>query len=123
MLVPSKCACGEWTVLERSNVWTRWDAAIVEGDDLAVAIILGKQLCRLDDTLALVRLTEVWNTRGLKPDGRYLALHKCGCLPVGTHSWHSRKESLNVEPMDWPDVEPDPNSSDPWSGILKTTLF
>lgn len=46
-LTPVKCSgCGRWCIEQRgATQWDKWDAGIITGDDLTVAIILNRTHC------------------------------------------------------------------------------
>ena len=47
-LVVTVCeGCGLYIIQDRENVWESWDYGLVEGDDLTVAIILGRPVTRV----------------------------------------------------------------------------
>ena len=80
-LFDRRCQCGRWIVSQRDGVWDEWDAGLITGDDIMVAIILGRRL-------ALIR----WMPFGdamlmpvgehLDPTGRYLSAHDCRMTPI-----------------------------------------
>lgn len=76
--------CSHWILRCKQGVWESWDPGVVTGDDLAVAIILGRRLTRLEPIYGSTtpRLIDVCGERGIKPDGRYLAEHRCWTEPI-----------------------------------------
>lgn len=84
--------------------WTKWDAGIIEGDDLPIAIILDKPLCRIDITPCTGHpaLKTVLGVIGLKADGQYLALHQCFHKRISDRPWKSgvRKRRQDLSFLD-----------------------
>lgn len=84
-LTPVACAgCGLWVIEDRETVWERWDAGVLTGDDLTVAIILGRPLARIrwDGMLGQPFLTMVAGCYGIDAGGVYLAGHECGLARI-----------------------------------------
>lgn len=121
-LHPVKCGgCGRWVIEDRDRVeWSKWDAGVVAGDDLAVAIILGRFLLRLDKVGALTRMTLVFGVRGLEPDGEYLADHRCECAPISVKPFKPGSVKALPKPV-LPECRAAPGYADPWAGIPAET--
>lgn len=117
-LHPVRCGgCGRWVIEDRDRVeWSKWDAGVVTGDDLAVAIILDRFLLKLTSVGALTRLTLVFGTRGLESGGEYLADHRCGCAPISTRPFKPGSVKALPKP-DLPECRAAPGYTDPWAGI------
>ncbi|NEG90590.1 hypothetical protein GFD25_11505 [Bifidobacterium aerophilum] len=67
-------------LVQQLGVWDVYDAGVVSGDDLTVAIILGRRLSRIkwNSTYRQPTLIDVCGSIGVRPDGQYLAEHVCG---------------------------------------------
>ena len=117
-LHPVRCGgCGLWVIEDRDRVeWSKWDAGVVTGDDLSVAIILGRFLLRLTKVGALTRLTLVFGTRGLESGGEYLAGHRCGCAPISVRPFKPGSVKALPKPV-LPECRAAPGYADPWAGI------
>ena len=79
-LVVTVCeGCGLYVIEDRETVWESWDYGLVEGDDLTVAIILGRPLTRVTwlPSVGYPLLRSVSGSAGIRPDGQYLAGHTC----------------------------------------------
>ena len=79
-LVVTVCeGCGLYIIQDRESVWESWDCGLVEGDDLTVAIILGRPLTRVTwlPSVGYPLLRSVSGSAGIRPDGQYLAGHTC----------------------------------------------
>lgn len=79
-LVVTVCeGCGLYIIQDRESVWESWDCGLVEGDDLTVAIILGRSLTRVTwlPSVGYPLLRSVSGSAGIRPDGQYLAGHTC----------------------------------------------
>lgn len=86
-LEPMVCpGCGRWVLVQQTCVWDSYDAGIISGEDITVAIILGKQLARIEwnNVFRQPVLVEVCGERGIRPDGLYLAAHECGRMRVSS---------------------------------------
>lgn len=85
--------CSHWIIRCKQGVWESYDPGIIQGDDIAVAIILGRRLIRLDPVpgTGAPRIIDVWGARGIKPDGRYLGAHTCGLAPVSKRPYKPPK--------------------------------
>ena len=121
-LHPVKCGgCGRWVIEDRDRVeWSKWDAGVVTGDDLAVAIILDRFLLRLTRVGALTRLTFVFGPRGLEPDAEYLADHRCQCAPISVRPFKAGNVKALPKAV-LPDCRAAPGYADPWAGIPAET--
>lgn len=117
-LHPVKCGgCGRWVIEDRDRVeWSKWDAGILTGDDLAVAIILDRFLLKLTRVGALTRLTLVFGVRGLEPDGEYLVDHRCECAPISVRPFKPGSVKALPKPV-LPECRAAPGYADPWAGI------
>ena len=60
-------------------MWETWDCGLVEGDDLTVAIILGRPVTRVTwlPSVGHPLLRSTCGSAGIMPDGQYLAMHMC----------------------------------------------
>ena len=79
-LVVTVCeGCGLYVIEDRETVWESWDYGCVAGDDLTVAIILGRPLTRVTwlPSVGYPLLRSVSGSAGIRPDGQYLAGHTC----------------------------------------------
>lgn len=87
--------CGLWVVEDREGVWERWDYGIVEGDDLAVAVLLNRPLARVqwDPAFRQPMLTIVSGGYGLDPRGAYLTGHECGLARVSVKPFKPPRKS------------------------------
>lgn len=108
-------------------MWTAWDAGIIQGDDLTIAIILRRPLIRLRHVpgVATCRLETVFGSAGISPDGQYLALHECGRMPISTTPYKPPADSKQMQDLSWM-PETRPSGPDPWGGIIQEkelTLF
>ena len=127
-LTPVICSCGLWTFSDRDQtMWTAWDAGIIQGDDLTIAIILRRPLIRLRHVpgVATCRLETVFGSAGISPDGQYLALHECGRMPISTTPYKPPADSKQMQDLSWM-PETRPSGPDPWGGIIQEkelTLF
>lgn len=117
-LHPVECVCGLWTVEDRDKVeWTRWDAGVLTGDDVAVAVVLGRRLLRLRRVGSAVGVAFPFGWRGLDGRGEYLAAHVCGRAPVGSRPFE-RVEPVAREDLSWlPETRSPPDATDPWAGV------
>ena len=86
-LTPVKCSgCGRWCIEQHgATQWDKWDAGIITGDDLTVAIILNRTLVRVERTPAGGVLSTVCGGLGIAPHGEYLAMHDCTQPPNVRH--------------------------------------
>ena len=121
-LHPVRCGgCGRWVIEDRDRVeWSKWDAGVVTGDDLAVAIILDRFLLKLTRVGALTRLTLVFGTRGLEPEGEYLSDHRCQCAPISVKPFKPGSVKALPKPV-LPECRAAPGYTDPWAGIPNET--
>lgn len=125
-LVPAVCSCGRWIFSERDVVWQSWDAGIIAGDDLATAIILGRQLIRIrriaqTDTIGL---ETVAGPLGISPDGMYLGAHECGLMPISVKPADMSGSEFHYSTLEgFPTMRPDPDNPDPWAGIPEMELM
>ncbi len=104
-LVVTVCeGCGLYVIEDRETVWDVWDYGCVEGDDLTVAIILGRPLTRVVwlPSVGHPLLRSVSGCAGIRPDGQYLAGHTCHLARV------------SVKPFTPPKRERPPGK--PWGG-------
>lgn len=77
-LVVTVCeGCGLYVIEDRETVWESWDYGCVAGDDLTVAIILGRPLTRVTwlPSVGHPLLRSTCGDAGIRPDGQYLAMH------------------------------------------------
>lgn len=78
-----KCpVCGEWILLDSDGEERRWDPYPLEGDDIVVAVLLGRKLCTPVSLPVLPSTTLVLATGPLNPDRLYFAEHECWRAPV-----------------------------------------
>lgn len=104
-LVVTVCeGCGLYVIEDRESVWESWDYGCVEGDDLTMAIILGRQLTRVTwlSSVGHPLLRSTFGSRGIMPDGQYLARHMCHLARI------------SVKPFKPPKRERPPGK--PWGG-------
>lgn len=104
-LVVTVCeGCGLYVIEDRETVWESWDYGCVAGDDLTVAIILGRPLTRVTwlPSVGHPLLRSTCGDAGIRPDGQYLAMHMCHL------AW------ISVKPFKPPKRERPPGK--PWGG-------
>lgn len=104
-LVVTVCeGCGLYVIEDRETVWESWDYGCVEGDDLTVAIILGRPLTRVTwlPSVGHPLLRSTCGDAGIRPDGQYLAMHMCHLARI------------SVKPFKPPKRERPPGK--PWGG-------
>lgn len=104
-LVVTVCeGCGLYVIEDRETVWDVWDYGCVEGDDLTVAIILGRPLTRVTwlPSVGHPLLRSTCGDAGIRPDGQYLAMHMCHLARI------------SVKPFKPPKRERPPGK--PWGG-------
>lgn len=104
-LVVTVCeGCGLYIIQDRESVWESWDCGLVEGDDLTVAIILGRPLTRVVwlPSVGHPLLRSTCGSAGIMPDGQYLAMHMCHLARI------------SVKPFKPPSRERPPGK--PWGG-------
>lgn len=104
-LVVTVCeGCGLYVIEDRETVWESWDYGCVAGDDLTVAIILGRQLTRVTwlPSVGHPLLRSTCGDAGIRPDGQYLAMHMCHLARI------------SVKPFTPPKRERSPGK--PWGG-------
>lgn len=72
--------CGRWVIVQQLGVWDTYDAGIIQGDDLTVAIILGRRLTciKWNEACRQPTLVDVCGMYGISPGGQYLVEHVCG---------------------------------------------
>lgn len=87
-LKPVRCSnCGRWLIEMRDQTqWEHWDAGIITGDDITVALICKRTLDRIIDTDPPV-LATTWAGIGIDADGQYLARHDCMLPTISTRPW------------------------------------
>lgn len=118
-LHPVECAgCGRWVIEDRDKVeWTRWDAGVLTGEDVTVAVILGRRLMRLRRVGLAVGLFLTFGELGLDPGGEYLAEHDCGHAPICTRPFEEHGPAARGD-LSWlPETRSPPDSDDPWAGV------
>lgn len=81
-LSAAKCSCGVWVIVCSQIVEEKYDAGMLTGDDLQVALILHRHLTRITWSQALQQPTLVDNYGQPDPDGEYLASHVCGLAAI-----------------------------------------
>lgn len=115
-----RCSCGLWCVEQRDRVqWDKWDAGIIQDDDLTVAILLRRRLTRIIRTWGGVVLRHVWAGRGIGVDGRYLAAHDCLLPRITTRPWRRETNTSSRPDLSWlPFSHPLPGVRDPWATRL-----
>lgn len=104
-LVVTVCeGCGLYVIEDRETVWESWDYGCVAGDDLTVAIILGRPLTRVTwlPSVGHPLLRSTCGDAGIRPDGQYLAMHMCHLARI------------SVKPFKPPTRERPPGK--PWGG-------
>lgn len=104
-LVTAVCeGCGLYIIQDRESVWESWDYGCVAGDDLTVAIILGRPLTRVTwlPSVGHPLLRSTCGDAGIRPDGQYLAMHMCHLARI------------SVKPFKPPTRERPPGK--PWCG-------
>lgn len=104
-LVVTVCdGCGLYVIEDRETVWESWDYGCVAGDDLTVAIILGRPLTRVTwlPSVGHPLLRSTCGDAGIRPDGQYLAMHMCHLARI------------SVKPFKPPKRERPPGK--PWGG-------
>lgn len=104
-LVVTVCeGCGLYVIEDRETVWESWDYGCVAGDDLTVAIILGRPLTRVTwlPSVGHPLLRSICGDAGIRPDGQYLAMHMCHLARI------------SVKPFKPPKRERPPGK--PWGG-------
>lgn len=104
-LVVTVCeGCGLYVIEDRETVWESWDYGCVAGDDLTVAIILGRPLTRVTwlPSVGHPLLRSTCGDAGIMPDGQYLAMHMCHLARI------------SVKPFKPPTRERPPGK--PWGG-------
>lgn len=104
-LVVTVCEeCGLYVIEDRETVWESWDYGCVAGDDLTVAIILGRPLTRVTwlPSVGHPLLRSTCGDAGIRPDGQYLAMHMCHLARI------------SVKPFKPPKRERPPGK--PWGG-------
>lgn len=119
-LNPVTCdGCGRWCIEQRGvTQWDKWDAGIITGDDLTVAIILGRTIVRVDRTPAGGVLSTVCGGLGIEPHGEYLAMHDCTQPPISNRGWTPLPKSARGQDLSWlPHSTPIPGG-DPWASTL-----
>jgi hypothetical protein len=96
-LEPRRCGtCGRWTIVCKQGVWESYDPGVIQGaDDLTCAIILGRQLTRVEwiPPLRQARLVDVCGDAGLSPGSVYLAEHACGVEPISSRPFKPPRQS------------------------------
>lgn len=72
--------CGLWVIEQRGPIWDVYDAGILTGDDLTVAIMLDRRLSRIHwhPAIRQATLADPYDGHGLDPNGQYLTVHECG---------------------------------------------
>lgn len=119
-LNPVTCeGCGRWCIEQRgATQWDKYDAGIITGDDLTVAIILGRTLVRVERTPAGGVLSTVWGGLGIDPHGEYLSMHDCTQPPISSREWTPLPKSERGQDLSWlPHSTPIPGA-DPWASTL-----
>lgn len=94
--------CGRWVIVQQLGVWDTYDAGIIQGDDIMIAIILKKRLTRIrwNVDYAQPTLIDVCGDKGISPDGQYLAEHDCRLGRVSDAPFHPpRKPRLTGKPF------------------------
>lgn len=119
-LNPVTCdGCGRWCIEQRgATQWDKYDAGIITGDDLTVAIILGRILVRVERTPAGDVLSTVCGGLGIDPHGEYLAMHDCTQPPISSREWTPLPKGERGQDLSWlPHSTPIPGG-DPWASTL-----
>lgn len=90
-LIAAVCeTCRLWVIETRDNCeWAKWDAGVISGDDITIAIILGKPLAHIEAVpcTGQASLRTVLGPIGLDPGGQYLALHECFHGRISDRPW------------------------------------
>lgn len=90
-LYARRCACGRWVIDQRipHSVVDTYDAGVIRGADITVAIILHMSLTKIDECFGVIVLHDVHGSRGLDADGQYLAEHDCARPSLSSASYRS----------------------------------
>lgn len=118
-----KCsACGRWCVEDRTRCeWERYDAGIIAGDDLAVAIVCERPLVLVEQSGGTPSLRTVCGETGISVDGQYLAAHSCRLAPISDRAWQPpnvKGNGADLEFLTSMSTHPDPTNRDPWARLL-----
>ena len=72
-----------------------YDPGVLGATDLATAIILGRRFTRIQPIAGttLIGLRTPCGTRGIKPDGMYLAAHECFRTPISVKPFKPPKRT------------------------------
>lgn len=120
-LKPVRCSnCGLWLIEMRDQTqWERWDAGIIAGDDITVALICKRTLDRIIDTDPPV-LTTTWAGIGIDADGQYLARHDCTLPTISTRPWQPPSHEQCEQDLSFlPHVIQ--HGTDPWAAMENTS--
>ena len=119
-LIPVKCAgCGRWCIEQHgATQWDKYDAGIITGDDLTVAIILGRTLVMVERTPAGGVLSTVCGGLGIAPDGEYLAMHDCTQPPISSRGWKPLPKRERGQDLSWLPQSTPIAGADPWASTL-----
>lgn len=100
--------CGRYVISQRLGVWESWDAGVISGDDLTVAVILNRRLTRIAwlPGLDQPRLIDVCGTRGLDPTATYLAAHDCGQARISGTPYRPPRRAPHAREPFGKDLEP-----------------
>ena len=119
-LMPVRCpGCGRWCIEQRgATQWEKYDAGIITGDDLTVAIILNRTLVRVERTPAGGVLSTVCGGLGIDPHGEYLAMHDCTQPPISSRGWKPLPKRERVQDLSWLPHSTPIAGADPWASAL-----
>lgn len=85
-LVARKCeSCKEWILVDAGGpVALKYDPGVLSPDDLPAAIVMGVPLLRITRIpgINLWTVRTVMGDVGVRPDGLYLAMHRCYRDPI-----------------------------------------
>lgn len=121
-----KCKCGRYIIrcIEKP-VEENYDACVIAGDDITVAIILRRQLVRIQRVsgLSSIVLRSTCGTCGITADGEYLEYHDCTLPRICETGFKPHgKQHHDAIAMQWPKTRPSTTSTDPWAAELDNEL-
>lgn len=107
-LTARKCeTCHEWVAVDTGGpIEEKYDPGILDGDDLVAAIILGIRFTRIQPFpgTGLITLRTPCGERGISPDGRYLAEHRCFRTPISLKPYKPMKPATQRQWTDGPQL-------------------
>lgn len=96
-LTARRCGtCREWVAVDTGGpVEEVYDPGVLGATDLATAIILGRRFTRIQPIAGttLIGLRTPCGTRGIQPDGMYLAAHECFRTPISVKPFKPPKRT------------------------------